>query len=115
MGNIFQKHLPENEAPSPSVALLTGKEVDIIKETWKIPSANVHDSAELIFYTYLERFPHNQEKFVAFKDTPLAQLKVSSLWPLDNDFNHLKEIILEGDANVQSSRVSDLQRLQHRH
>lgn len=34
------------------------------------------DSAEIIFYTFLERYPDNQQKFVMFKDKPLAELKV---------------------------------------
>lgn len=36
------------------------------------------DSGETIFYTFLERFPEHQQKFVAFRDKPLAELKVRS-------------------------------------
>lgn len=35
------------------------------------------DAAELIFYTFLERFPQNLKRFPAFKDIPLSNLKVS--------------------------------------
>lgn len=37
------------------------------------------DTAELIFYTFLERYPHNQQKFPAFKDKPLVELKVRNI------------------------------------
>lgn len=33
------------------------------------------DAGEKILYMYLERFPHNQQKFAAFKNTPLMMLK----------------------------------------
>lgn len=35
-----------------------------------------HDTAEKIFYAYLERFPENQQVFQAFRNTPLLMLKV---------------------------------------
>lgn len=71
---------------------LTISEVQLVKETWKIPNENVSgknaqlvqiiifalkamDSAELIFYTFLERFPEHQQKFSAFKSKPLVELK----------------------------------------
>lgn len=33
------------------------------------------DTGEKILYTYLERFPHNQQRFAAFKNTPIIMLK----------------------------------------
>jgi len=75
MGNVLQKHTPAEDIPTPKIVELTPTEVNIIKETWKIPSANQFDSAELIFYTFLERYPEHQQKFAAFKDIPLADLK----------------------------------------
>lgn len=42
MGNILQRHASESDGlVTPKIVALTPKEVDIIKETWKIPSANV--------------------------------------------------------------------------
>lgn len=103
MGNILQRNAPSDGAfPTPKIPTLTPAEVQIIKSSWKIPSANVSeevyiyealsivtgrcllsihdpqafDSAELIFYTFLERFPENQQRFGSFKDVPLAELKV---------------------------------------
>lgn len=98
MGNIFHRAIPgDAEIVTPTIKELTPKEVQIIQETWKIPSANVRnvanrapdsdftrwllqamDSGETIFYTFLERFPEHQQKFVAFRDKPLAELKVRS-------------------------------------
>lgn len=103
MGNILQRNAPNDGAfPTPKIPTLTPAEVQIIKSSWKIPSANVSeevyiygalsivtgrcllsihdpqafDSAELIFYTFLERFPENQQRFGSFKDVPLVELKV---------------------------------------
>lgn len=50
------------------------------------------DSAELIFYTFLERYPENQQKFAAFKDKPLNQLKVS--FRLSFSARHLTYIVI---------------------
>lgn len=48
MGNILHRNSQAgNDVPTPQMAELTPAEVDIIKETWKIPSANV--SAETSF------------------------------------------------------------------
>lgn len=33
------------------------------------------DSGEKILYTFLEKYPYNQEKFAAFKNTPIIMLK----------------------------------------
>ncbi|KAG5674759.1 hypothetical protein PVAND_004709 [Polypedilum vanderplanki] len=84
MGNILHKNssttttsaVESNEQPpTPQIVVLTENDVEIIKRTWKIPSANSHDSAALIFYTFLEKFPHNQNKFPSFKDKQLSDLK----------------------------------------
>lgn len=95
--------MSDNDAPNPPTHQLTSDEVQLIQETWKIPNANVSslpklmrsfedvylvsfflhvllkamDSAELIFYTFLERFPEHQQKFAAFKKKPLTELKGS--------------------------------------
>lgn len=42
-------------------------QVDIIKTTWEIPASKPLDSGETILYLFLEKFPHNQQKFAAFK------------------------------------------------
>lgn len=34
-------------------------------------------SAEFIFYSFVEQYPHHQAKFAGFKDVPLSELKVS--------------------------------------
>lgn len=80
MGNFLQKFhttaaTDNGDYPTPQMAVLTKAEIELIKETWKIPSANPIDSAEIIFYTFLERYPDNQQRFVMFKDKPLAELK----------------------------------------
>lgn len=46
MGNALQRSSSaDNDVPTPKIAELTPADVKIIKETWKIPSANV--SAEM--------------------------------------------------------------------
>ena len=42
-------------------------QVNIIKTTWEIPASRPLDSGETILYLFLEKFPHNQQKFPAFK------------------------------------------------
>lgn len=44
------------------------------KFNWKV-SFKPLDAGEKILYLYLERFPHNQQRFAAFKTTPLIMLK----------------------------------------
>lgn len=58
------------------VQQLTAEQVQQIAETWKIPAANPIDSAEAILYAFLEKYPHNQERFARFKNKPLESLKV---------------------------------------
>lgn len=84
MGNIIasmQKKLThiDNLEPTPQMKELTAVQVDLIKKTWEIPNAKPFDSGEKILFVYFERYPHNQEKFSAFKNTPLLSLKVNSL------------------------------------
>ena len=46
MGNILHRHSSaDNDIPTPKLVELTPADIKIIKETWKIPSANV--SAEV--------------------------------------------------------------------
>lgn len=46
MGNQLHKNVhADNSAPTPTIVDLTAAEVESIKSTWKIPSANV--SAEV--------------------------------------------------------------------
>lgn len=68
----------DNLEPTPQIKELTAAQVDLIKKTWEIPNAKPFDSGEKILFVYFERYPHNQEKFSAFKNTPLLSLKVNS-------------------------------------
>lgn len=44
MGNSLNKNSPgDNEIPTPKITELSENEIKIIKETWKIPSANVSE------------------------------------------------------------------------
>lgn len=62
---------------------LTAKQIQIIKDTWEVPKKDLEGSGEAILYRYFEKYPHNQQKFAAFKNLPLESLKVSFL-PLHN-------------------------------
>lgn len=86
MGNIIasmQKKLThiDNLEPTPQIKELTASQVELIKKTWEIPNAKPFDSGEKILFIYFERYPHNQEKFSAFKNTPLLSLKVNFFIP----------------------------------
>lgn len=61
----------------PAMAALTLKQRLVIKQTWEIPARNPVDSGEAILLAYFERFPHNQQKFLVFKNLPLDTLKVN--------------------------------------
>lgn len=69
-------YLNPSSVYSPKMVALTGEQIDIIKATWKIPSANMIGSGEAILYKFFEKFPENQKKFHAFKNEPLDSLKV---------------------------------------
>lgn len=46
MGNILHRTLPgDADVVTPTMKELTPKEVQIIQETWKIPSANVRKAS----------------------------------------------------------------------
>lgn len=98
MGNIIsslQHRIIKAEViPTPALKNLTDSQVKIVKSTWEIPAAKVsqvwkfqawinsrktffqpHDFGEKILLLYFERFPHNQQKFAAFRNTPLIVLK----------------------------------------
>lgn len=55
---------------------LTQQQISIIQSTWAIPAQNAVDSGEAILLAYFEKYPQNQNKFTAFKNTPLLSLKV---------------------------------------
>ncbi|KAG5668876.1 hypothetical protein PVAND_016796 [Polypedilum vanderplanki] len=81
MGNVvanihsimaFSKH---EDIPIPEVKDLDERQISIIKKSWEIVFARPLDSGEKILYAYLEKYPHNQEKFAAFRNTPIIMLK----------------------------------------
>lgn len=41
MGNSLNKSSGDNDVPTPEIVALSENEIKIIKETWKIPNANV--------------------------------------------------------------------------
>lgn len=63
------------EVETPSMKYLTPNQVRIIKHTYEIPAARLFDFGEQVFFQYLERYPENQQKFQAFRNTPLLLLK----------------------------------------
>ena len=75
MGNIVQKK--DTSIETPSMKTLTDLQIEIIKKTWEIPNAKTLDSGELILFRFFEKYPENQNSFVAFKNTPLLSLKGS--------------------------------------
>lgn len=58
------------------MAILSTEQIQLIVESWKIPAANPIDSAEIILYSFFEKYPQNQQKFHKFKNVPLSDLKV---------------------------------------
>lgn len=117
MGNVIIKRFStgNNSFPTPKIAELSYEQIKIIKKTWAIPSSKPHDSAERIFYAYLECFPINQQIFQAFRNTPLLMLKgtpgfrahasrifnvlssVVDALDRDQDLRGIKKIVAEGN------------------
>lgn len=79
MGIIITKVFDKKskDPPTPEFNLPTEEQMLLIKKTWEVPKQNIMDSSELIFYRYLEMYPHNQDSFDAFRNIPLITLKVS--------------------------------------
>lgn len=79
MGNVLKtihgRIIVVEDIPTPPMRELTMNQVNIIKTTWEIPAAKPLDTGEKILYTFLEKYPHNQLRFQAFKNTPIIMLK----------------------------------------
>lgn len=79
MGNVLKtihgRIITVEDIPTPPMRELTMNQINIIKTTWEIPAAKPLDTGEKILYTFLDRYPHNQLKFAAFKNTPIIMLK----------------------------------------
>lgn len=79
MGNILKtvqgRLIVVEDIPIPPMRDLTKNQINIIKTTWEIPAARPVDTGEKILYTFLDRYPHNQLKFAAFRNTPIIMLK----------------------------------------
>lgn len=56
---------------------LTPAQIQMIKDTWEIPKKDLEGYGEEIFYRFFKKFPHNQQKFITFKDIDVEKLKVS--------------------------------------
>jgi hypothetical protein len=54
---------------------LSAGEIESVKTAWKPVSANLAGTAESVFYTYLKKFPANQDKFETLKGHPLDEVK----------------------------------------
>lgn len=72
--------ISSSEEPMPELKELTQEQVAIIKATWEIPKKDLTGSGEAILYRFFEKYPEHQEKFKAFKNTPLLSLKVSFVY-----------------------------------
>lgn len=60
------------------MASLSDEQKQLVKATWDIPKQNPIDSGEVIFIRFLEKYPHNKQKFAAFRNIPLVSLKVGT-------------------------------------
>lgn len=80
MGVIVSYLFKEPEQPEIEMLPLTAEQINIVKETWTAPwnGGDCADSGEAILFRFFEKYPDNQNKFLAFKNTPLLSLKVWS-------------------------------------
>lgn len=80
MGVIVSYLFKEPEQQSEMLPL-TAEQINIVKETWTAPwnGGDCADSGEAILFRFFEKYPDNQNYFLAFKNTPLLSLKVCLL------------------------------------
>lgn len=78
MGVVVSYLFKEPEQPEIKMLPLTAEQITIVKETWTAPwnGGDCADSGEAILFRFFEKYPDNQNKFLAFKNTPLLSLKV---------------------------------------
>lgn len=82
MGVIIAKVFSKPKEPeTPEFIPLSPIQIQIIKDTWEIPKANLTDAGEVILFRFLDDFPKNQNKFDAFSNVPLLSLKVFVDYP----------------------------------
>lgn len=55
---------------------LSARQIQIVKDTWEVPKKDLEGSGQAILFRYFEKYPHNQQKFAAFKNHQLDALKV---------------------------------------
>lgn len=57
---------------------LSAEHLKIIKETWEAPwnGGDCSESGQAILLRFFGKYPQNQNKFMAFKNKPLSELKV---------------------------------------
>lgn len=60
---------------------LSAEHVKIINETWVTPwnGGDCSDSGQAILIRFFGKYPENQNKFMAFKNKPITELKVRSI------------------------------------
>lgn len=76
MGTIISMIKTKPDA-IPEMVKLNDEDAANIKRTWEIPRATPLDAGEAILLKFFELYPHWQNKFEHFKNTPLLTLKVS--------------------------------------
>lgn len=86
---------------------LTPSQRTAIQQTWAIPAENPIDSGEAILLAYFERFPHNQEKFLAFRNVPAESLKVNILQPTIFLSSQIKNIFVITHQFLQHPLISE--------
>lgn len=77
MGVIIAKVFHKEKDPeAPDYIEPTPEQIQIIKDTWEIPNAHLTDTGEMILFRFLDKYPHHQDLFDAFRNVPLLSLKV---------------------------------------
>lgn len=75
---VIVSYLFKEPEQQPKMLPLTAEQINIVKETWTAPwnEGDCADSGEAILFRFFEKYPDNQNYFLAFKNTPLLSLKV---------------------------------------
>ncbi|XP_070504416.1 globin CTT-X-like [Chironomus tepperi] len=60
---------------TPALKCLTNRQIELIKCNWQALSENPEESGQAIFYTFLLRHPEHKQRYAAFRNISLENLK----------------------------------------
>lgn len=105
MGNTFNRNSSsDNDVPTPPIVALTEKEIKIIIETWKIPSANVRN-----FIFKLMEIGHRKVHLKLITESNISHSTFSySSSSAGNRYSRINFLYFSRALSTQSTEVSSI-------